>query len=73
MELNYGNLRSWYEAVIVALQGLMSSKGGTSAGGVTGGVTGSELAEICQQSHMSVTGHNISHAYPYPYPCNLYP
>jgi len=28
---------------------------GTSAGGVTGDVTGSELAEICQQSHVSVT------------------
>ena len=44
--------------MIVVLQGLMSSKGGTSAGGVTGDVTGSELAEVCQQSHVSVTGHN---------------
>ena len=58
MELNSGNLRSWCEAVIVVLQGLMSSKGGTSAGVVTRGVTGSELAEICQQCHMSVTGCN---------------
>ena len=36
----------------------MSSEGGTSAGGVTGGVTGLELAKICQQSHVSVMGHN---------------
>jgi len=27
-------------------------------GGVTGDVTGSELDEVCQQSHMSVTGRN---------------
>ena len=33
-------------------------QGGTSAGGVTGNVTGSELAEVCQQSHMSVMGCN---------------
>jgi len=26
--------------------------------GVTGNVTGSELAEVCQQSHVSVMGHN---------------
>jgi len=26
---------------------------------VTGDVTGLELAKVCQQSHMSVTGHNI--------------
>ena len=58
MELNSGNLGSQCEAVIAVLQGLMSSKGGTSAGGVTGGVTGSELAEICQQSHVSVMGCN---------------
>src|SRR5882724_7730708 len=32
-------------------------RGGTSARGVTGSVTGSELAQVCQQSHMSVTGH----------------
>jgi len=25
---------------------------------VTGDVTGSELAKVCQQSHMSVMGHN---------------
>jgi len=50
MELNSGNLGSQCEAVIVVLQGLMSSEGGTS----TGGVTGSELANICQQSHISV-------------------
>ena len=55
-ELNSGNLGSWCEAVIAVLQGLMSSRGGTSAEGVTG----LELAEICQQSHMSVMGHNIS-------------
>ena len=35
-------------------------QGGTSAGVVTRGVTGPELAKICQQSHMSVTGHNNS-------------
>ena len=35
MELGSRNLGSWCEAVIVVLQGLMSSKGGTSAGGVT--------------------------------------
>src|SRR5882724_159235 len=58
MELNSGNLRSQCEAVIAVLQGLMSSKGGTSAGGVTGGVTDLELANICQQSHMSLTGCN---------------
>ena len=40
------------------IQGLMSSEGGTSAGGVTGDVTGLELAEISQQSHVSVMGHN---------------
>ena len=33
-------------------------QGGTSAGGVTGDMTGSELAEVCQQSHISVMGHN---------------
>src|SRR5882724_2913942 len=33
-------------------------RGGTSARGVTGDVTGSELAEVCQQIHVSVTGHN---------------
>jgi len=44
------------------LQGLMSSKGGTSAGGVTGDVTGSELAEVCQQSHVSVMGRNMERA-----------
>jgi len=32
--------------------------GGTSAGCVTGCVTGLELAKIGQKSHMSVTGHN---------------
>ena len=58
MELNSRNLGSWCEAVIVMLQGLMSSEGGTSAGGVTGGVTDLELAEICQQSHVSVMGCN---------------
>jgi len=35
--LNSGNLGSQCEAVIVVLEGLMSSNGGTSAGGVTRG------------------------------------
>ena len=51
-------LGSQCEAVIAVLHRLMSSKGGTSAGGVTRGVTGLELANICQQSHVSVTGLN---------------
>src|SRR5882724_4057186 len=34
-------------------------RGGTSARGVTGDVTGLELAEGCQQSHVSVMGRNI--------------
>ena len=34
-------------------------RGGTSAGGVTGDVTGSDLAEISQQSHVSVMGVEI--------------
>ena len=59
MELNYRNLGSWCEAVIVVLQGLMSSEGGTS----TGGVTDLELADICQQSHVSVMGHNTDSVY----------
>jgi len=33
-------------------------QGGTSAGGVTGDVTGLELAEVYQQSYVHVTGHN---------------
>ena len=37
MELNSGNLGSQCEAVIAVLQGLMSSEGGTSAGGVMNG------------------------------------
>ena len=37
---------------------VLQFQGGTSAGGVTGDVTGSELAEISQQSHMSVMGCN---------------
>ena len=36
----------------------MSSEVELVPGGVTGDVTGSELAEVCQQSHVSVTGHN---------------
>ena len=55
MELNSGYLRSQCEAVMVVLQRLMGSEGGTSAGGVTD----SELAKICQQIHMSVMGCNI--------------
>ena len=35
-------------------------RGGTSAGGVTGDVTGSELAEVCQQIYVIVTGRNKS-------------
>ena len=58
MELNYGNLGSQCEAVIAVLQGLMSSEVELVPGGVTGDVTGSELPEVCQQSHMSVTGCN---------------
>jgi len=56
MELNSRNLGSRCEAVIVVLQQLMSSKVELVAGGVTGDVTGSELAEICQQSLVSVMG-----------------
>ena len=44
--------------MIVVLQGMMSSKVELVQGGVTGDVTGSELAEVCQQSDVSVTGHN---------------
>ena len=40
MELNSGNLGSQCEAVVAVLQGLTSSKGGNSAGGMTGDVTG---------------------------------
>jgi len=58
-ELNSGNLGSQCEAVIVVLQGLMSSEGGTSTGCVTGCVAGSELAEI---SHMSAMGHHMSYS-----------
>ena len=36
----------------------MSSEVELVQGCVTGDVTGLELAEVCQQSHMSVTGHN---------------
>ena len=50
MELNSRNLRSQCKAVIVVLQGLMSSEVElVQGGGVTGDVTGSELAEVCQQ------------------------
>ena len=48
MELSSRNLGSWCEAVTAVLQGLMSSEV-ELVQGVTGGVTGSELAEICQQ------------------------
>jgi len=57
-ELNSGNLGSRCEAVIAVLQGLMSSEVELVPGGVTGDVTGSELAEVCQQSHVSVMGCN---------------
>ena len=40
--------------MIAVLQGLMSSESGNS----TGGMTGLEPAVICQQSHVSVMGHN---------------
>ena len=33
-------------------------QGGTSAGGMTRDVTGSELAEVCQQIYVRVTGCN---------------
>ena len=46
------------EAVITGLQWLMSSKVELVQGGVTGDLTGSELAEVCQQSHVSVMSHN---------------
>jgi len=59
VELNSGNLGSRCEAVIAVLQGLMSSEVELVPGGVTGDVTGSELAEVCQQSHVSVTGRNM--------------
>ena len=36
----------------------MSSEVELVPGGMTGDVTGSELAEVCQQSHVSVTGCN---------------
>jgi len=39
--------------VMAVLQGLMNSRGGTGAGGVTG----LELARICPASHVSVMGH----------------
>jgi len=39
-ELNSRNIGSQCEAVIAVLQGFMSSKGGTSAGGVKRGVIG---------------------------------
>ena len=58
MKLNSGNLGSRCEAVIAVLQGLMSSEVELVPGGVTGNVTGLELAEVCQQSHVSVMGHN---------------
>ena len=44
--------------MIAVLQGLMSSEVELVQGGVTGDVTGSELVEVCQQSHMSVMGCN---------------
>jgi len=44
MKLNSRNIGSWCEALIVVLQGLMSSE--------------VELADICQQNHVSVMGHN---------------
>ena len=46
MELNSRNLGSRCEAVIVNASRADEFQGGTSAGGVTWGVTGSELAEI---------------------------
>src|SRR5882724_5041098 len=59
VELNSRNLGSRCEAVIAVLQGLMSSEVELVPGGATVDVTGSELAEVCQQSHVSVTGCNI--------------
>ena len=46
--------------MIAVLQGLMSSEVELVPGGVTGDVTGLELAEVCQQGHMSVTGCNMA-------------
>jgi len=54
VELNSGNLGSQCEAVIAVLQRADEFQGGTSARGVTVDVTGLELAEVCQQSHVSV-------------------
>jgi len=51
--------------VIAVLQGLMSSEVELVPGGVTGDVTDSELAEVCQRSHVSVTGRNTE--------CKLHP
>ena len=53
--------------MVAVLQGLMSSKVELVPGGVTGDVTGSELAKVCQQSHVSVTGHNMT------MPCSIAP
>ena len=53
-ELGSGKLGSHSEAVIAMLQGLMSSEVEL----LQGGVTDSELAELCQQIHVSVTGCN---------------
>jgi len=49
--------RSRCEAVVAVFKA-DEFRGGTSARGVTGDVTGSELAKVCQQSHMSVMGCN---------------
>ena len=46
--------------MIAVLQGLMSSEVELVPGGVTGDVTGSELAKVCQQGYLSVTGCNTS-------------
>ena len=44
--------------MIAVLQGLMSSEVELVPGGATGDVTDSELAEVCQRSHVSVMGRN---------------
>ena len=57
-ELGSGTLRSCGEVMTVMLQGLMSSKVELSVGVMREVWQGSELAEISQQCHVSVTGCN---------------
>jgi len=57
-ELNSWDLGSQCEAVIAVLQGLMSSEVELVQGCDRGCDKGLELAEVCQQSHVSVTRRN---------------